>query len=801
MFKQPGIYLWSDGIESGPFRNQEIVHLLAIGRVQSDSFARLVDDDEWSPLSDVLTRLTRIESAKFLAAMTIRPEVFHAPDVFPSTASNSPQVERRSFAKVFIILLGVCLVGVSGWVLIDYPQSETFNSVLGENGATYIEPEEFEGTPVRKEEPALIDASEVRSSFILSASTVSNFMNEAATTYKSFERQTKDQSLATSLTISPLPKASQPLISVSEKNKNDEEMAALPTAVPKAEAEVRPTESFSLHALSNSASTDFFRIDSIKVVLEEPRMGAAWLQIDARRLKWKRKIFVPYIEVTVRTAEKYESKNTFLRVHVFDSNRGLISTLNEPAIAWRDSKQGYGLPPLFSKGTKEKIYFALPDRLIPFTGSLLAVFGDVDSATTFIYPQSTSTFGLDFPERGLVDRSDKLRISRKAAVNPVLETVVETRNPKQPIITLFMRSPSRVNETRHVKGILAMCLLASNAEEIRKIVHEMDGDEDGRIFEGMKKAMNALANQIDPTLVEQFKTRMAARQPSNDEGIVDDMRIALEQLSGSRNDKTFRNARTMIEQLAGRISRNKLVKFANTHDLAILVWGSRRLWNPKLSFDEQTRSVNQEMDDTFEDVAKAWERGLDQFSKKYGFPNRNILLTGFSGAAQYACRLALRKPERFLAAHVHIPSSFDRPTMGANQLLWLLTTGENEGGYPAAKRFFIECKKLGYPIIFKAIPGLGHAGSRATDDLGLAFFEYALTLQGERDNLSQSVQPQKGLQGIRLLQPWPQSFKTPESIGDILNQEIFSSEDASYISIDLRVALPTTSIAQAWIKE
>lgn len=47
-----------------------------------------------------------------------------------------------------------------------------------------------------------------------------------------------------------------------------------------------------------------------------------------------------------------------------------------------------------------------------------------------------------------------------------------------------------------------------------------------------------------------------------------------------------------------------------------------------------------------------------------------------------------------------------------------MTTGELEAGYQRSLRFYGECRKLGYPIIYKAIPGLGHEGNDSAHELG-----------------------------------------------------------------------------------
>ena len=136
-------------------------------------------------------------------------------------------------------------------------------------------------------------------------------------------------------------------------------------------------------------------------------------------------------------------------------------------------------------------------------------------------------------------------------------------------------------------------------------------------------------------------------------------------------------------------------------------------------------------------------------------------MTGSSGAAQYAQRLALRRPERFLAVHIHVASSFDIPVKGGASLLWCVTTGENEMGYERSRRFFKAARALFYPIVYKAYPGLGHAGSAKVTALGFACFDYALAEYARATRLN----------GGKLARPdWADIFSSSSSVADIFNQ-------------------------------
>lgn len=249
-----------------------------------------------------------------------------------------------------------------------------------------------------------------------------------------------------------------------------------------------------------------------------------------------------------------------------------------------------------------------------------------------------------------------------------------------------------------------------------------------------------------------------------------------------------------------------ILRYAEKRKLVLLCWGSRSLWDPQKNWDELGKEVAKEMDDTFDDVAAAWTRGVENLAHRYGMPDHDFLLWGESGAAQYAQRLALRKPQYFLALHAHIPSSFDKPSSAASRVLWCLTTGENESGYERSLRFLTECRAMGYPILYKAIPGLGHEGHPVADRLGLAFFDYALSLREEKRDYEESISEGKrlgrGTQDNRSTLPWPTSFRAPEFVGDVVNQQVFSAaEAADNVPEGFRVSIPTKILADIWKSE
>lgn len=242
-----------------------------------------------------------------------------------------------------------------------------------------------------------------------------------------------------------------------------------------------------------------------------------------------------------------------------------------------------------------------------------------------------------------------------------------------------------------------------------------------------------------------------------------------------------------------RDGKGGLFDFAERHRLAILGWGSRSLWDPALNWDELPRDRAKAIDETFDQVAVGWSSGVRWFAQRYGIPESGFLMQGGCGAGQFVQRLALRKPERFLAVHADIPGSFDVPTRNGKDILWCLTTGERlEGGYERSLKFFAAVRALHYPIVYKAYPGVSHMqGTAQSGALGRVCFEYALRQYDRATRLA----------GGRPARPdWNDLFASATEIADIANQRVFPVEDYSCIPIEYRMLLPD-ALKDAWLAE
>ncbi|WP_343015467.1 hypothetical protein [Akkermansia muciniphila] len=255
-----------------------------------------------------------------------------------------------------------------------------------------------------------------------------------------------------------------------------------------------------------------------------------------------------------------------------------------------------------------------------------------------------------------------------------------------------------------------------------------------------------------------------------------------------------------VEEIRKRIMFTKksdelfaIMEYCKKNNLALLCWGAQTIWDKRRNWDEIDKDIYRDYDHDFDHVARAWERGVNQLCSEYQVPKEGgFLLWGTSKAAQYAMRLAMRCPKYFHAVYVHIPSSFDKPVLEGNNILWCLTTGEQEYGYERSLRFFQQCRALAYPIVYKAIPGLGHKDHQGCRKFGFIFFDYALTLCTAKQKRIKDRGFDKKL-GL-----WNKEFDHPPYWGDAINQNIFSAEKFYSISSSYRIPLPNEKLAKEW---
>ena len=233
-----------------------------------------------------------------------------------------------------------------------------------------------------------------------------------------------------------------------------------------------------------------------------------------------------------------------------------------------------------------------------------------------------------------------------------------------------------------------------------------------------------------------------------------------------------------------------LIRFADENNLAVITWQNFGGYLISTSSDEMTEKQSRNYDFMFNDRLSEWENGYRRVLHKYTLPKNSAMIYGFSGGGQIAHRIALRKPQYFSGIHIHVNSSYDTPTPNAKNIVWLVTTGELEYGYPAATRFYQKMIDLGYAVIFKAGENLGHSTNVQINRLSLEFFKYMINFVPDPSNPDWKAPPVDKFYLLR----------HPVYIGDYLNQVAYPTEMAMGKVADRKymVTLPTKPIAKAW---
>jgi hypothetical protein len=214
-----------------------------------------------------------------------------------------------------------------------------------------------------------------------------------------------------------------------------------------------------------------------------PEMGR-W--VDKPRGRPGEKQFVPFIQATVQTQEATRAESIYARIHFFDEQNKLFMSVSAPDVTRRPTGEQGAMPVIFQKNKPEPLFFAVPSNLLGRKWHAVIVFGDARSASAAAYPGTLSPV-LNYPEKRIVGGTGGTMIVRKAAIDPLVETVVTTPNPKNPQITLFFRMPTGVSNISEINGVLAMCLLADNVGSIRR---QLQGINPGQEVNGLLRYAN-----------------------------------------------------------------------------------------------------------------------------------------------------------------------------------------------------------------------------------------------------------------------------------------------------------------------
>lgn len=710
--------LWREGDEVGPFTWDEISEMLEAGVLDLATLARFEGDPELKELQGVIDQSQEICIASENQEQQRWSETFKQIACGLFAKLRIPEVGLPVATGVAIVLLG----GLAYFLWPRGSQSPKTPQAEEQTGLTRKPPgvggSGFSASLPVQTEP--VSLSKPKAEPVPTAQPV------VAVDSATGKEDSKGEIAPEKNSQESLAPASAEVASSPVPSGNSSTASASPQTNSVAQTAQRRVTSQSVSPAPVAPVSDFFKIDSVKLIRKPPKDQFAVWKITKVNGKPGPPVFRPCFEVNVSVNADIRSDKTFAKVYFYGADDKLIASSEKPSEAGIARKPMYSVPVLFYKDKPNRFFFEIPEKVEKTKWKALFVFGDRNEAQIATYPTATSAFHLDYPEKKIVeDRSSAARVLRKPDMDPLVEHVVRTNNPKMPQITLFLRPPKGISNASEVEGVLAICVLANGLEEMKRELRkeEMTGDYAG------------------------------------------------------------------------------LFSFANKHKLAILAWGSRGLWDPGRNYDDLSREKAKEIDESFDLVSAAWARGVKELGEKYGIPQKNFLLWGNCGSAQFAARLCLRRPEFFLAVHVHMPGSYDKPTPEAAKVLWCLTIGELEGGYERSKRWVKTVRDMGYPIVYKAIPGLGHSGHPDAAALGFKFFEFALMQKNKRDALEEKVTKWKIFDSETRAEPWLEEFRSPVFYADMVNQEIYPANEADMIPEGFRIAIPSKEIADIWAKD
>ncbi|MDR2513195.1 MAG: hypothetical protein LBD01_05325 [Puniceicoccales bacterium] len=230
-----------------------------------------------------------------------------------------------------------------------------------------------------------------------------------------------------------------------------------------------------------------------------------------------------------------------------------------------------------------------------------------------------------------------------------------------------------------------------------------------------------------------------------------------------------------------------MIRYADNKKLIVLCWAARAFWENGRNWDALSPETARYHGERFERVVVAWERGVKQLANRFEFEPKNFLIWGYSNSAQFAGRLASRRPAYFGAVHMHNPNAFAMPVEAGKHIIWGLTMGEEDPGFGSAVRFLVKARETGYRVVFKGVPKMGHENDLGSRQMATLIFEYVRGLPTEERERQRIISAE---------------VDSAMYCGDWLHQVVETRDTKlERIPPGLRVPLMNELIKQAWMRE
>jgi len=481
--------LWREGHEVGPFTWEEVTTMLNSGVLDVTVPARFEGEDALSPLGDVIDRSSEVEIVSSGRQSRFK-RCLEAVGRLRELVFRSEPRWIIAGATGLAVLLGIALL------LMPTRQKREANAsslvavseTLPQNPSTEaVVSEEKPPAPPASTTTLVEEESQAEPSPVLAATPVEPVQGMEGAVSPENESVAVTQVAPPPPTTAPVgPSKAASVTTVAPQASPDSQTGKPAISTPVAASTPQPTVSVS----------DFFKIESIKLMRKAPKDGiAVWRILPKVNDKSVPDEFRPSLEVKVSVDENTRSDKTFARAYFYGSDDKLVSSPKTPSKAGKGGRSAFEAPVLYYKDKPDRVFFEVPEALEGNNWKALIVFGDKNEAQVASYPSTVSTIRLDYPEKQLVEDRSHSRVARKPAMDPLIEHVVRTKNPKMPQMTLFLRPPRNVTDSSEIRGVMALCLLAGNLDEIRRELQkeEMSGDNHGVLAFADKNKLAILA--------------------------------------------------------------------------------------------------------------------------------------------------------------------------------------------------------------------------------------------------------------------------------------------------------------------
>ncbi|MDK3160801.1 hypothetical protein QPK87_30215 [Kamptonema cortianum] len=225
------------------------------------------------------------------------------------------------------------------------------------------------------------------------------------------------------------------------------------------------------------------------------------------------------------------------------------------------------------------------------------------------------------------------------------------------------------------------------------------------------------------------------------------------------------------------------------------------IWNPKDWVEWSDNRGHVLLYLPFKNEMAAWydsgyekiiEKAVQELSKKVRIAPEQAFIYGESRAASLVIRYATLKPDKTAAWAAGVTTLFHpEPHMRMRAVPGLLLQSEADDGlFQAAQTYYVKCRDMKLPVIWRSYPNIGHEVKEEGIALAQAFFDYYH--EATRQWLDAKYPPTPGQKA--------QVIPAAIAIGDAQSFVHYSPDDPKVRDIpkEWRVELPDATIADKW---